>query len=112
MQSGASGCDAIRQAGVQSTYDSHLRCHDGTAQLTVDARGRPTSQVQPEVNPRPGEAVTLTADIGLQRAAERALRYGIQVAHSAGEGYADAGAIVALDPRDGSILAMASNPTY
>jgi penicillin-binding protein 2 len=55
----------------------------------------------------------LTVDIKLQRAAERALTYGIGVARSSAEGaYADGGAIVAMDPRDGSILALASNPTY
>src|SRR6185312_5431355 len=47
------------------------------------------------------------------RAAERALKYGISIAHGSSEGaYADGGAIVALDPRNGDVLAMASNPTY
>ena len=65
------------------------------------------------VQPQPGESLRLTIDIGLQRAAEQALRVGIQDAHGpAGEPYADGGAIVALDPNDGSILAMASYPTY
>ena len=38
--------------------------------------------------------------------------YGIDLAHQDGHWAADGGAIVALDPRDGAILAMASNPTY
>ena len=33
--------DSIGQAGVESTYDTYLRGKDGTAQLTVDSRGRP-----------------------------------------------------------------------
>ena len=56
----------------------------------------------------------LTIDIKLQRAAEQALRYGINLARVSGiEGrHEDGGAIVALDPKDGSILALASAPTY
>ena len=48
----------------------------------------------------------------LQQAAEKALAYGINLAQSNGEWAARGGAIVALDPNDGSILAMASSPTY
>ena len=54
----------------------------------------------------------MTLDIGLQRAAERALRLGIETARAYKSYHANGGAIVALDPRDGAILAMASNPTY
>jgi penicillin-binding protein 2 len=104
--------DSIGQAGIEKSYDSYLRGHDGSAQLTVDSLGRPTSQVKPVVNPRPGEALRLTIDIKLQRAAERALVTGIHAARAAGEGYADGGAIVALDPHDGAVRAMASYPTY
>ena len=64
------------------------------------------------MQPQPGDNLRLTIDLGLQRAAEQALRYGIQTAHDASEPYADGGAIVALDPNDGSVLAMASYPTY
>ena len=48
----------------------------------------------------------------LQRAAEQALRYGIDLAHENDHWAANGGAIVALDPRDGAVLAMASAPTY
>jgi penicillin-binding protein 2 len=105
--------DSIGQAGVEATYDSYLRGKDGKAQLTVDSLGRPKGAVTPTVNPTPGEALRLTIDIGLQRAAERALRYGVNLARSSFEGeHANGGAIVALSPKDGSVLAMASYPTY
>lgn len=104
--------DSIGQSGIELSYDSYLRGRDGTAQLTVDSLGRPKSAVQPEVLPRPGDALRLTIDIQLQRAAERALRYGVDLARQNGETHADGGSIVALDPRDGSVLAMASYPTY
>jgi penicillin-binding protein 2 len=104
--------DVVGQGGVEAEYDRYLRGHDGSAQLTVDSRGRPTSTVQPKVNPRRGNALRLTLDIDLQRAAERAIRYGISLARADGRYAANGGAIVALDPRDGSVLAMASYPTY
>ena len=62
--------------------------------------------------PQPGNTLRLTIDVGLQRAAEKALRDAIAAARDAGETYADGGAIVALDPRTGAVLALASNPTY
>jgi penicillin-binding protein 2 len=104
--------DVIGQAGVESEYDTYLRGTAGKAQLTVDSRGRPTSQIEPKVLPRSGNAIRLSIDLNVQRAAEHALRYGIQLAHQDGEWAADGGAIVALDPRDGSVLALASYPTY
>ncbi|NUR78045.1 MAG: penicillin-binding protein 2 [Thermoleophilia bacterium] len=104
--------DSIGQAGIESTYDTYLRGKDGKAQLTVDSRGRPKGAITPLANYTPGQALRLTIDIGLQRAAEKALVYGIQRAHDASYARADGGAIVALNPNDGAILAMASYPTY
>ncbi len=60
----------------------------------------------------PGNTLRLTIDISLQRAAEKALHDGIAIARAGGEPYADGGAIVALDPHTGAVLALASNPTY
>jgi penicillin-binding protein 2 len=106
--------DSLGQAGIESTYDTYLRGKDGKAQLTVDSRGRPKGPAVPVTQFTPGEALRMTIDIKLQRAAEQALRYGVHLASVSGiEGeHADGGAIVALDPRDGSVLAMASYPTY
>jgi penicillin-binding protein 2 len=104
--------DVVGQGGIEASYDRYLRGRNGLAQLTVDSRGRPKSELQPKVNPRRGNALRLTLDIDLQRAAERALRYGISLAHADGKWAADGGSIVALDPRDGSVLALASFPTY
>ncbi len=104
--------DSIGQAGIEATYDTYLRGKDGKAQLTVDSRGRPKGAVTQITGFTPGQALRLTIDIGLQRAAERALVYGISRAHDASYPYANGGAIVAMDPRDGAILAMASYPTY
>src|SRR5262249_2521235 len=62
--------------------------------------------------PQPGQTVQLTIDTGLQLAAQNALQYGIQLAYNNNQWAADGGAIVALSPKDGSILALASSPTY
>src|SRR5205085_10026680 len=92
-----------RPARRRGEFDQYLRGRDGSAQLTVDSRGRPTSAVQPTTLQRPGNALRLTIDIDVQRAAEQALTYGIKIAHQNGQWAADGGAIVALDPRDGAV---------
>jgi penicillin-binding protein 2 len=107
--------DKLGQGGIEARYDAYLRGKDGLAQLRVDAFGRPHGRQITEQSPTPGEAVRLTLDMKLQRAAEQGIRAGIAAAHASncvGCWAADGGAIVALDPRDGSILAMASNPTF
>jgi penicillin-binding protein 2 len=104
--------DTIGLAGVESTYDSYLRGIPGVALIQVDSLGRSVSRPDPRRDYEPGKALRLTLDISLQRAAERALRYGIGLAREDGHWAANGGSIVAMDPRDGAILAMASNPTY
>jgi penicillin-binding protein 2 len=104
--------DQIGQAGVEASFDSYLRGVAGTAQLHVDSLGRPKSSVVPTVPPKPGHRVRLTLDLNLQKVAESALQYGISLAHADGKWAASGGAIVAMDPNDGSILALASAPTY
>src|SRR5262249_29049511 len=98
--------------GLEATYDSYLRGQDGLAHRTVDSLGRPRSDLVVTRRPRPGESIRLTLDLKLQRTAENAVRYGIDLALQNHQWQAAGGAIVALDPRDGSILAMASYPTY
>jgi penicillin-binding protein 2 len=104
--------DIIGQAGVEATYDRYLRGRPGVGQVRVDAMGRVTSQQEFSQLAQPGYSVKLTLDSELQQAAENAIEYGIQLAQTNGEYYADGGAIVAMDPRDGAILALASSPSY
>src|SRR5205085_2052170 len=49
--------DVIGQAGIESSYDKYLRGTAGSAQLTVDSRGRPTSAIEPKITPRPGNTI-------------------------------------------------------
>ncbi len=104
--------DEIGQSGVESSYDSYLRGVAGSARMHIDAFGRPRSSLQTTTIAKPGNAVRLTIDVKLQAAAEKALQYGIGLAQANKQWYAHGGAIVALDPTDGSILAMASSPSY
>ena len=104
--------DVIGQAGVESSYDTYLRGIAGAAKMNVDSLGRPRSQLQETVISKPGHALRLTLDLKLQEAAQNALAYGIHLAQADGQWAARGGAIVALDPNDGSILAMASSPSY
>ena len=115
LAQGYRGGDTIGQTGIESHYDSYLRGAPGLAQLRVDSLGRPIGSVVTRTPPRSGDAVRLTLDVKLQKAAEEALRYGIDRARNSacyGCWNANGGAIVALDPRDGSIRALASFPTY
>jgi penicillin-binding protein 2 len=112
---GYRGGDTIGQTGIESYYDRYLRGTAGVSQLRVDSLGRPISLVVPKIPAHPGNAVRLTLDVKLQKAAEEALRYGIERAHNSqcyGCWFSNGGAIVALDPNDGSIRALASSPTY
>jgi penicillin-binding protein 2 len=107
--------DKIGQTGVEAFYDRYLRGTAGLAELRVDSLGRPRSPIVPKVPPHAGNTVRLTLDLKLQAAAEAAVRYGIERARNSGCNgcwNSNGGAIVALDPRDGSIRALASYPTY
>jgi penicillin-binding protein 2 len=91
--------DRIGRTGLEKAFESQLRGEWGGQQLEVDAAG----QVQRVLGDRPARAgrdLRLTLDLPLQQAAERALD-GVRK-----------GAIVALDPRDGAIRAIASRPGF
>jgi penicillin-binding protein 2 len=104
--------DEIGLTGIEAKYDAYLRGVAGAARVRVDSLGRPRSARTLTTQPQPGQTVRLTIDTGLQIAAQNALQYGIQLARNNHQWAADGGAIVALSPKDGSILALASSPTY
>ncbi len=90
--------DLIGKAGIEREAEEVLRGEDGGDQIEVDARGRRVRTLG-TVSPLSGRSIWLTIDLDVQKAAEEAL--GDQ-----------AGAVVALDPNTGEVLAMASHPTY
>ncbi|MBU1349079.1 penicillin-binding protein 2 [Patescibacteria group bacterium] len=97
--------DLIGKTGVESSYESALRGVPGERTYEVDARHRVTA-VTGEREPVDGEDVILTVNLPLQERVEVALRIGLERAK------VSRGAAVVIDPRDGSILAVASLPSY
>lgn len=112
VKEGYAAGDRIGQTGVEAAYDTYLRGLTGLGRVYVDAMGRITSEREFSQLPEPGDNIRLTIDAELQRAAEEALAYGIRLARDQGEWAADGGALVAMDPHTGEILALASNPTF
>ncbi len=104
--------DRVGQAGLEAAYDRYLRGRAGLARLRVNSLGTPLGRPLSSEFSQHGLDVRTTLDVKLQRAAEEALVYGIEVARENKAWAADGGAIVALDPRTGAIRALASNPTY
>lgn len=90
--------NVVGKAGIEETYDELLRGEDGSRDVIVDSHGREVGYLRTQ-HARPGQDLRLTIDIDLQREAEVAL------------GTAS-GAVVAMDPRNGEILALVSHPTY
>jgi len=103
---------SIGQSGVESTYDRLLNGGFVRKRVTVDARGRIDGPLRSAGLSRDATGLQLTIDARVQRAAEKAIRDGIAFAHANGHGDANAGAAVVLDPRDGSVVALASYPGY
>lgn len=108
--------DLTGKAGLEASYENDLRGTPGVDKIEVDATGKPVRVLQ-HTAPVPGRDVRLTIDINTQRAAETGLSSGLTAARAirtpdGNESPAPAGAVVALDPRDGSVRAMASFPTY
>ena len=109
--------DTIGKSGIELTYEEDLRGEPEIAKLEVDSIGRVQRSLgsQPAVQ---GHDVRLSIDIDIQRAAEESLQQGIDLARKStdfltGEVFiAPGGSVVVTDPRDGSVLAMASNPTF
>jgi penicillin-binding protein 2 len=92
------GTSHIGKLGLEKFYESELHGTVGVQQVEVNARGR-TLRVLSETPPIPGNNLHLTIDSKLQKVAEQA--FGDLI-----------GAVVAIDPRNGEILALASMPKF
>jgi len=90
--------DVVGVSGVEKQYNNLLMGKNGSRRAIVDSRGREVGRLD-ETPAEPGKQLKLSVDLDLQIAAEQAL-----------EG--KNGAVVAMDPRSGEILAMVSRPTF
>lgn len=97
--------EVIGLTGVEARYQRYLRGRAGGRNQVVDVSGR-VVEVLDEVEPQPGATVALTLDLDLQQAAEVGF-----LPEVLGEP-AKLGALVALDPHNGDVLALVSKPSY
>ena len=93
-----SGTHHIGKTGIERFYEAELHGTVGYEEVETNARGR-VLRVLKRTDPKPGKDIVLSLDIKLQEAAEAAL---------AGR----RGAIVAMDPNTGEVLAMVSQPSF
>ncbi len=107
---GVRGGTIVGQSGLEYTYDHYLRGIDGATRVQVDALGQPKGYLR-ERAPVRGENLRLSIDLRLEQTGQAALATGIGLANANGNPAAG-GAFVALDPRNGEVLAMGSAPSY
>ena len=93
--------DIIGKGGLEQYYDQFLRGQPGYRKVIVDSRGRVQSEIG-VVPAQAGQDMVSTIDLDLQLAAEE------QLANSSTK----RGTIIAMDPNNGEILAMASLPSF
>src|SRR5829696_3580625 len=102
----------IGKDGIEESYDAYLRGTDGFTRVIVNSFGnRDDTRRTTRTDPIQGRQLRLTLDLGLQRTAQNAVARAIEAAHFNGNP-ADAGAFVAMDPRDGEVLALGSYPSF
>ncbi len=90
--------DIVGKAGLERQYNDHLMGVDGMRRSVVNSVGREVGRLE-QTDAVPGKPIRLTIDYDLQLVAEEAL-------------VGKRGAIVAMDPKTGEVLAMAAQPSY
>ena len=90
--------DIVGKTGLEKQYNEQLMGTDGQRRVVVNSMGREVGRLE-QTDAIPGKPIRLTIDYDLQAIAEQDL---------AGK----KGAVVALDPKTGEILALASQPSY
>ena len=107
----------VGRSGLENAYDRYLRGVPGTNGVAVDSMGRALG-ANGVIAPTPGQTLVTSIDARVQSIVERQLQRTIRNARHTvdpvtGRPYeASSGAVVVLDPRQGRVIAMASNPTY
>jgi penicillin-binding protein 2 len=101
----------VGQEGLEYYYDRYLRGRPGVQRVEVNAAGYPVPSTLAPTQPIAGHSLKVTLDYPLQREGEKALREGMESARAGGKP-AVAGAFVALDPRNGEVLAIGSAPSF
>ena len=92
------GTDIIGKKGIEKTYEAVLHGKTGFEEVEVTARGKPVRRLR-KLDPIPGSNLVLSLDMNLQRIAEAAFKD-------------QRGALVAIEPSTGDVLAFVSQPSY
>jgi penicillin-binding protein 2 len=101
------GVDVIGFTGIEAWYEDVLRGQKGNRYVEEDVNGRILRDLE-STDPIPGNNIALTLDLELQQyATERLLQ-----ALNSPEVHSQRGVVIAMDPRNGQILATVSLPTY
>lgn len=100
------GTDVIGKKGIEASYEAVLHGKTGWEEVEVAASGKPV-QVLKRIDPIPGDTLHLSIDLGLQKMVEDLYSKGFVK-----EGVPERGALVAIDPRNGQVLAYVSAPSY
>ncbi|MBC7327083.1 penicillin-binding protein 2 [bacterium] len=90
--------DIVGKTGLERLYEEKLRGEKGGQRIEIDVRGQ-IRRLLERLEPKSGEELRLTIDLDIQKAAEEAL---------AGR----RGAVVAMNPNTGEVLALASSPSF
>jgi penicillin-binding protein 2 len=111
------GGDLVGRGGLEEVYEADLRGTEGQRILEVTAQNA-VVEVISEREPQQGNDLVTTLDLDLQLAVERILAEGIvasrsEIHEASGRNLpSTGGSAIVMDPDDGSILAMASYPTF
>jgi penicillin-binding protein 2 len=100
----------VGQGGIESVYDRYLRGKPGATRIQVDALGRPKGELALR-QPIQGKQLKLSIDLDLEKAGQQAMAEagGIPITNGVKN---RGGAFVAMDPRNGEVLAMGSYPSF
>ncbi|MBV9215885.1 MAG: penicillin-binding protein 2 [Acidobacteria bacterium] len=93
--------DIVGKGGLEQYYDEYLRGKPGYRKVLVDSRGRVQTELE-VVQPQSGQDMVTTIDLDMQLEAEK------QLANSSTK----RGTVIAVDPNNGEIIAMASAPSF
>lgn len=107
------GRDKVGYAGVENSLQDILGGNNGERYVEVDVAGLELRNLAEPIDPIPGNNIRLTIDVRLQLAARESLITWMDWYNSVkGEEVMNSGAVVAIDPRTGEVLALVSYPNY
>lgn len=102
--------EQVGLTGLETAFEGELRGKPGRQTIEVDVHGRRVRTVGDPDAAQPGHNLVLSLDLNLQRVATEALQEALD--KSDGFSKATQGVVIALDPRDGKVLALVSLPSY